>query len=402
MTISVNVPLDATNNDLFFHISAPAGQAWVGFGFGTQMKDALIFVAYTSQNGKNVTISPRIGRAHEEPKHTPAVGVKVLEGTFVDNKTYNINAQCTSCRSWSLASDQRGRIDAKSTSQPMIYAIGDEDSFFQTDSLEATIREHTVYGKFLIDLESATGEAGVPSSASTEAGVTHTGDLGDARLGTVAHGLFMGACFVVLFPFGALLVRLPIRLAFWIHLIWQCCTVIGVMIGFSLGIYNSVKNGKHPKLNSAHQGLGIAITLLVLIQPTLGFLHHRTHKQTQAPTLLGKAHRYLGPTIILFGIINGALGLHFANDDGKLPAYFGFVLFVAALCTLAQWVLRRRTMRRNAVNSVAASNFREGSDVPLRNYVRQDDLSRQSFARADHEPPQYASVMPKNDEQRVS
>jgi Cytochrome domain of cellobiose dehydrogenase/Eukaryotic cytochrome b561 len=402
VTISINVPSD-TSDDIFFHVSAPAGQAWVGFGFGTEMKDALIFVSYKSQDGKNVTISPRIGHGHDEPKYTHAIGVNVLQGTFVDNETYNINGQCTGCRSWPLTSGRQGKIDVMSTTQPMIYAIGDEDPF-RTNNQEAVIRQHIVYGTFNIDLKAATGEPGVPNNNATESGVTHGEESGASNLGSVFHGLFMGACFVVLFPVGALLLRLPFRFAFWLHLIWQSCTVIGVLIGFALGIYVSLKNSKSPHLNSAHQGLGIALTLLVLVQPTLGFLHHRTHKQTQSPTL-GKIHRYLGPAIILIGVVNGALGLNFADNRRAIPAYFGFVLFIAIVCILAQWVLRRRAMRSNAQNSVAASNFREGTaayEVPLENYTRQNNVSQQSFARADQAPPQYVNVMPKNEQQRMS
>ena len=415
VTISVNVPSNAPNDDIFFHLSAPAGQAWVGFGFGTEMNDALIFVAYSSRSGNNVTISPRIGSGHDEPKYTHAVDVKVLDGSFVNNETYNINAQCTGCRSWPLASGRRGTIDIKSVAQPMIYAIGDASPFLQTDSQEATIRQHMAYGKFTIDLKAATGDAGVPSNTTTETGVNHSEDSGDSRLGTVFHGLIMSACFVILFPIGSLLIRVPFRLAFYLHLLWQICTVVGVVVGLALGIYISVRNNINPRLNSVHQGLGLTVVLLVvLVQPTLGFLHHRTFKRTTSPTLLGKTHRFFGPAVIILGIIDGALGLHFADNNGKLPAYFGFVIFIAIICTLAQWVFRRKNMRKNAMNSVAASNFREGQqagygDVPLQNYYEAQrngdesvNASQVSFAQAQQPPPKYVNAMPRNEESRMS
>lgn len=367
-----------------------------------------MFVAYKSKNGNNVTISPRIGSAHEEPKYTQEVQVKLLDGTSVDNNTYNINAQCTKCRSWPLSFNRQAEIDAKSTAQPMIYAVGD-DSFFQSDSQEASIKEHMVYGMFAMNLEAATGEPGVPKNTASEVGVTHSGDSGSGHVGTVLHALIMGACFVILFPIGSLLIQLPLRLAFWFHLIWQGFTVLGVLIGFALGVSVSIKNQKHPQLNSVHQGLGMAVVLLVLIQPTLGFLHHRSYKQSASPTLFGKIHRaYLGPAVILLGIINGAVGLDFASNKEKLPAYFGFVIFIAIITALAQWVARRRKMRSNAVNSVAASNFREGrvyGDVPLQSYGRTNgnnmNPSQQSFAQAGVAPPQYVNVMPKNQDQRM-
>jgi Cytochrome domain of cellobiose dehydrogenase/Eukaryotic cytochrome b561 len=393
VTISVNIPVDDGSDDLFFHVSAPAGQAWVGFGFGTRMKDALIFVHYKSEDGENITVSPRIGIGHVEPQFTSAVGVTLLEGTYVDNETYNINGHCTGCRSWPLASGRKGGIDVRSIAQPMIYAIGEESPFFQTDSQEATIRQHITMGKFTMDLEAATGKAGVPTNTAFQSGVTHAGFSGGSRMGIIFHGIFMAACFVVFFPLGALLIQLPFRLAFWLHLIWQLCTVVGVIIGFSLGIYISVNSKLNSKLDSPHQGLGIATFVLVLTQTTLGFLYERIFKNTQSPTPFGIVHRFLGPTIILFGIVNGALGLKMANNDGRIAPYFAAVLLIAIVCTLGQWIFRRRKMRNKAVQSVAASNFRTGAQTSVR---------LQNYGRGNVAPPRYISVMPKHEEQGAS
>ena len=360
----------------------------MAFGFGTGMKDALIFVSYRSQDGKNVTISPRIGSGYVEPQFTTTVGVTLLEGTYVDNETYNVNGRCTGCRSWPLASGREGRIDVRSIAQPMIYAFGEESPFFQTNSQEGSIRQHIAMGKFTIDLEAATGSAGVPSHTTAQEGVTHTGFSGGSRVGIIFHGIFMAACFVVFFPLGALLIQLPFRLAFWLHLIWQMCTVLGVIIGFSLGIYISVNSRLNSKLDSPHQGLGIATFSLVLIQTALGFLHQRIFKKTQSPSFFGIIHRFLGPAIILFGIVNGALGLKLANNDGKIAPYFAAVLVIAFVCTLGQWIFRRRKMRNKAIQSAAASNFRAGArgGVPLQNY-----------GRGNVAPPEYVTVMPKNE-----
>ncbi|KAF7506899.1 hypothetical protein GJ744_011140 [Endocarpon pusillum] len=432
LTLSVNVPLYPNNDDLFFHVSAPAGHAWVGFGFGTEMKDALIFVAYPSENGKNVTLSPRIGPYHEQPEHTKAVGVHILEGTFVDNETYNINAHCISCRSWPLPVAERGEIDVTSTAQPMIYALGPVDSFLHSDSQEASITQHIEHGKLMMDLTAATGEGGVPCLSTTESGVIHGQCPPNAHPATIVHGVIMAACFVVFFPLGSLLTRLPVRHAFWIHVICQCSTILLALGGFTLGIYNSVRNNKHPKLNSPHQGLGLTLILLLLIQPTLGFrgfLYHHKEPQPHSLTLTGKIHRYLGPGIILAGIINGALGLVFANDTVRLPPYFGLFLFIAIIYALTYRIFQRRRVRNNAINSAAAANFRTRAtpatawagtaaalrspyDVPLQSYEDGDNLSHRSSlslgsfnrveADVEHAPAVYVNVTPKNEETRMS
>lgn len=386
--ISINVPEKADNHDLFFHVSAPARQAWVAFGFGTGMKDALIFVSYKSQDGKNVIVSPRIGTGYVQPQFTTAVGVTLLEGTKVDNETYHINGRCTACRSWPLAPGREGRIDVRSIAQPMIYAFGEETPFFQTNSQEATIRKHIAKGKFTMDLEAATGKAGVPSHKAIQEGATQTGFSGGSRAGIIFHGTFMAACFIVFFPLGTLLIQLPFRLAFWLHLIWQLCTVFGVLIGFSLGLYISINSRLNSKLDTPHQGLGIATFSLVLLQTLLGFLHQRIFKKTHSPSFFGIIHRFLGPAIILFGIVNGALGLKLANNDGKIAPYFAAVLVIVFVCTLGQWIFRRRKMLNTAIQSVAADNFRAGAGgaVPL-----------QDYGRGNVAPPQYVTVMPKNE-----
>lgn len=44
----------AENGDLFFHLSAPSSSSWVAVGIGSQMKDALIFIAYPNATGDGI------------------------------------------------------------------------------------------------------------------------------------------------------------------------------------------------------------------------------------------------------------------------------------------------------------------------------------------------------------
>ena len=52
---------DSSSEDVYVQITAPTAAGWAGFGFGNRMRGALIFVIYSSADGKNVTLSPRIG-----------------------------------------------------------------------------------------------------------------------------------------------------------------------------------------------------------------------------------------------------------------------------------------------------------------------------------------------------
>lgn len=64
--------------DLYFHLEVPEGQAWGAVGIGSQMKDALIFAAYASENGTGVTISPRIATRHAEPSYAKDIKLEQL------------------------------------------------------------------------------------------------------------------------------------------------------------------------------------------------------------------------------------------------------------------------------------------------------------------------------------
>ena len=227
-------------------MSAPAAQSWIAFGFGTGMDGALIFVAYTSQDGKNVTLSPRIGSGHDMPTYTSDVDVAILAGTGVVDDMYVVNAQCKHCRKWKTGSGHDSSIDITSTAQPMIYGIGDapgNGSPLKTNSQVAVIQQHSGFGKFTMNLKAATGGAGVPTNIQTQSGGTkHLEDNGSSgKLGSGVHAVLMLGTFIVVLPAGYLFYRLFERL--WIHVVIQTIGVFGTILGLGSGIYISLRRG---------------------------------------------------------------------------------------------------------------------------------------------------------------
>src|SRR5271170_3755154 len=91
-TIAINVPSPAQNDDLYFSVSGPA-QQWIAFGFGEQMAGSLIFVMYSSADGNNVTVSPRLGTGHIMPTYTSDVQVELMAGTGIHLGNYVVNAK---------------------------------------------------------------------------------------------------------------------------------------------------------------------------------------------------------------------------------------------------------------------------------------------------------------------
>ncbi len=116
LTFALNIP--SNSDDLYFHMSGPAGNDWMAVGAGNLMKDSLMFIVYTAANGRNVTVSPRIGTGHSEPTYTTDVSVFLLPGSGLINDTYIINAKCHGCRKW-----KGGFLDLKSKTQPMTMLL---------------------------------------------------------------------------------------------------------------------------------------------------------------------------------------------------------------------------------------------------------------------------------------
>jgi len=221
-------------------MSAPWSGSWYGFGFGTGMAGSLMFIMYTSQDGSNVTISPRLGTGHVMPLYTSAVGYTLFEGSGLINDSLGVNmvanVRCTKCRSWA-----DGQINATSHSQPMIYAVGDENDQLQTNDYTAAIQQHIGYGTFTLDMVLATGAGGVPSDTNQQTGATLESDENNGPgPGNALHALFMCGTFLVLFPAGYLFLRLFERV--WMHIVFQSAGLFFTLLGAASGIALSIKD----------------------------------------------------------------------------------------------------------------------------------------------------------------
>lgn len=95
---AVSVPqttVSSGNGDVYMQISAPDTYSWVGFGYGSMMAGATIFVMYADGNG-NVTVSPRSGVGHVMPKYNDQASITLLAGSGVMNGNMTANFKCKS------------------------------------------------------------------------------------------------------------------------------------------------------------------------------------------------------------------------------------------------------------------------------------------------------------------
>ncbi len=80
--------------DLVFQISGPTTMSWIGLGQGSGMSGSNIFVIYANAAGTNVTLSPRLGSGHVQPKASTAATVTLLDGSTISNGKMGANVKC--------------------------------------------------------------------------------------------------------------------------------------------------------------------------------------------------------------------------------------------------------------------------------------------------------------------
>lgn len=94
---------------------------------------------------------------------------------------------------------------------------------------------------------------------------------------------------------------------------------------------------------------------LLVIQPIVGFVHHRVYKKVQKRQMWSYLHLSIGRVGISLGIINGGLGLYIANASAYYIRVYAIV--AAVIWTLwmavAIWAEIRRVRRsRQAKDAV--------------------------------------------------
>ncbi|EKG17309.1 DOMON domain protein [Macrophomina phaseolina MS6] len=167
---ALNIP-DSTassgNGDIFIQITAPTSYSWVAIGQGSSMSGSHMFVMYTSADGNNVTVSPRLGTGQRMPQFTSDTQITLLEGSGVSNGQMTANFRCGNCQSWS-----GGSMDFTSSSATWIHASR-SGSALNTDDTSASIQQHGGdYGSWDWDFTAAKGGSSVNPFASGTATTT--------------------------------------------------------------------------------------------------------------------------------------------------------------------------------------------------------------------------------------
>lgn len=336
------------------------------------MAGSNIFVVYADGKG-NVTLSARHGTGHDEPEHDLRANVTLLEGSGVANGRMVANVLCTNCARW-----QGGTSDFSGKGDDWIWAAK-TGSALNSNSMSAAIEQHSAMGSFTWDYskaqggnstnpflarlatsnQGASGNNGVsqaPSSqgaASGSSGSSYGGNSADggsdqARLDRImtAHGVLAAVAFLVLFPLGALLIRIP-GVSVWVHAGMQSFAYCCFIAAAGLGIYFATT--EDGLLTQAHPIIGMVLLGVLAFQPLGGLLHHRAYKAKPGRTAVSHAHIWLGRAAVLLGIINGGLGIQLAGDVGRgYTIAYGIVAGVMGTAFLGIMVWGEMQSRRRS------------------------------------------------------
>ncbi|CAD0055294.1 unnamed protein product, partial [Aureobasidium pullulans] len=337
---SLALGLNTTGNDLHFNMTAPSTYSWFAFGVGSQMRNSRMFIGYPSSNGT--------ATGHQQPQYSSDLDLNVeVVSSSITNGAYQLMAICKNCTTWSL-----GTMDTTSTDQPFIFALGPTGSAISSDSTSESIRQHSMYNSFTLDMQQASfsgsdtpalspssGAASSNSGSGSGSSSSSSGTAmssGGSNTYNMVHGIFMSIAFVILFPLGVLVLRLGHSVIG--HGIIQALAYCFVIVGLGTGIYLSQQD---PSI------IGLVLFSLLAVQALGGLLHHLLFRRGKN-SIIGKVHMVLGIGLLILGIVNAPLGLNLAGDSKYNKYYIIVVAILGALfLALRAWaVVRNRKISK--------------------------------------------------------
>ncbi|KAI8936627.1 hypothetical protein NX059_007026 [Plenodomus lindquistii] len=215
---------------------------------------------------------------------------------------------------------------------------------------------------------------GDSSNSNTNNGFTPVGGSsgggGSRKTMLIAHGVLASLAFVILFPAGAIAIRLAsFPGVVWLHAAFQILAYLVYIAGFGLGVYLATEM---KLLDHYHPIIGVMVLILVFFQPITGWLHHVLFKKYSHRTAWSYAHIWLGRIAVTLGIINGGLGLKLADSmnmssQGGIIAY-GVIAGLVWLVWVAAMVVGERRRKRASTKGATklAGSAMMGSDGDVR------------------------------------
>ncbi|KZM25932.1 integral component of membrane [Ascochyta rabiei] len=257
-----------------FAVTRSSHLGWTAICTGPSMKGALMFIMYGDPgSGVDPILSIRTVDGHNQPREiTPhdmgGSDIRVLQSMWMpaesrDSPTSHTHSDgtamyearmavvCYACTRW-----PGSPILASSSSQAWIWAWNDQQEL-PVYSFDANLQMHKHHagnggwGVFYMDLVRSVSDAvrrpslpplrlGISTLGTSDTPIGASGLLASLKANALvnAHGFFMGAAFMLLFPVGVVAIRSGSTKAFKYHWVIQvvamCFVVVGVVTGLKI------------------------------------------------------------------------------------------------------------------------------------------------------------------------
>ena len=122
-------------------------------------------------------------------------------------------------------------------------------------------------------------------------------------------------------------------------------------------------------MDNKHPIIGLVVFSMLFFQPITGIVHHLIYRRKQERTAFAHVHMWLGRALIILGVINGGLGLQWADNTTKGEIAYGVIagiVGVVYLLVLAFAWNRKRTPGRSSAEKIGGNEFHERDDMELR------------------------------------
>lgn len=101
--------------------------------------------------------------------------------------------------------------------------------------------------------------------------------------------------------------------------------------------------------------MGTVVCSLLVIQPILGWLHHRHYIRHGESGLMSYAHTWYGRSLMVVGIVNGGLGLQLSGASRSLNVAYAVVAAAFGVLYMAGVVVKHRGRNRKAKHALTES-----------------------------------------------
>ncbi|KAH7252799.1 hypothetical protein BKA59DRAFT_544400 [Fusarium tricinctum] len=337
----------SASSNIYLRLEAPNDYQWIALGTGSRMSGSTMFIVYQDGSG-NVTLSTRKGHGHDMPTYNRMSNAKLIDGSGISNNSMVANIQ------WSDPSN----VDLKGSNHWI--SAWKQGNPLDTADTSSDLNEHDGTDSFSVDLSKATvsGNANPFTNSSTtqpsDSAISGGGSGGGEDHTGSIHGVIMAVVFLLGFPMGSVL--MPLLGKWLIHASWQIIAFVGMWVGFGIGKVAADRGGDW--FHEPHVVLGTIVCILMVVQPALGWLHHRNYVKYQRRTTISVVHIWYGRCIMIVGIVNGGIGMQLSGaSTGMIIAYavVGVVVSVVYAAGAVYKVVKLRRKEHHLISDTSNS-----------------------------------------------